>query len=235
MAEELRRLAANLAETTVAGTPAQDTAARLAHAAIDASALAGPALEGDDALLDREAFRLNVDATSLRELVQLAVQPVLWEAAGQAAALTDIDRCERGYCLLCGSWPVLAELVGSERRRVLRCVRCGSAWSWLVLLCPYCGTDDHRELGVLQLHDEREERASSRGGGERVDTCARCRGYVKGLGTFSSHSAVRLIAEDVSTLPLDAMAVAAGYRRPGDVAAATAGIPRLVREGRTVG
>ena len=226
LAGELRRLAANLAETTEVGTPAQDTSARLANAPLDVAGLARPALDGDDAVIEREAFRLNVDPATLRELVQLALQPVLWEAAAQAATLTDVDRWERGYCVLCGSWPVLAELVGSERRRILRCVRCGSAWSWLVLLCPYCGTDDHRELGVLQVARDGEAAQSP----ERVDTCGRCHGYVKGVGTFSSHSVVRLIAEDVATLHLDAAAVTAGYRRPGDVDAATAGIPRLARD-----
>jgi FdhE protein len=183
-----------------------------------------PALQGDRAALEREAQRLGADATALGDLIQLALQPSLWEALAQLQARTDVDRWERGYCPVCGAWPTLAELVGSERRRVLRCVRCGAAWSWLVLLCPYCGTDDHRELGTLTTDAK----------GERIDVCERCHGYVKAINTFTSHSAVRLIAEDVATAHLDVLATDAGYRRPGDVDVAIAGIPRLVREGRTV-
>lgn len=193
--------------------------------------LALPALQNDAPSIERAAASLGVDATTLGELVQLALQPVLWEAASQAAALTDIDTWERGYCLCCGAWPALAELIGTERRRVLRCVRCGSGWSWLVLLCPYCGTDDHRDLGSLELGADGSSGVETRG--HRIDVCERCHGYVKAVQTFTSNSAVRLVAEDVATLYLDAAATQAGYRRPGDVDAKTAGIPRLAREGRS--
>lgn len=53
------------------------------------------------------------------------------------------------------------------------------------------------------------------------------------MQTFTANSAVRLVAEDVATLYLDAAASQAGYRRPGDVDAATAGIPRPARAGST--
>lgn len=229
VAAELRSVAGNLSETAVEGTAAHATAVRLAGAPIDVGALALPALQNDAPAIERAASVLGVDATTLAELVQLAFQPVLWEAARQAAALGELDRWERGYCLCCGAWPGLAELIGTERRRVLRCVRCGSGWSWLVLLCPYCGTDDHRDLGILELGADGSDGVETRG--HRIDVCERCHGYVKAVQTFTSNSAVRLVAEDVATLYLDEAAKLAGYRRPGDVDARSAGIPRLVREG----
>lgn len=206
------------------------TATKLATATVDIAALAPAALHNDRPALERSAAELGVDATALGELVQLALQPILWEAATQAQSLTDLDTWERGYCLVCGAWPALAELIGTERRRVLRCVRCGSRWSWLVLLCPYCGTDDHRDLGTLALGAEAGHEEETKG--HRIDVCDRCHGYVKAVQTFTSNSAVRLVAEDVATLYLDEAAKDAGYRRSGDVDAATAGIPRLIREGR---
>lgn len=230
VADELRRVAQNLSETAIEGTPAQRTAVLLAGAEVDVAALALPALQNDAPAIERAAHALGADATTLGELIQLALQPVLWEAARQAAALTELDRWERGYCLCCGAWPGIAELIGTERRRVLRCVRCGSGWSWLVLLCPYCGTDDHRDLGILELGPDETGSVESRG--HRIDVCERCHGYVKAVQTFTSNSALRLVAEDVATLYLDAAATQAGYRRPGDVEAHTAGIPRLAREGR---
>lgn len=219
--DELHRVARNLAETADPG-PAQETAERLATAPIDVGPLLAPALGGDRATIEREAYRLGVDASTLGQVLDLVLQPVLWEAATQLAVLTDIDRWDRGYCPVCGAWPGLAELVGPEKRRVLRCVRCGVAWSWLLLLCPYCGNDDHRSLGVLSSDEPHE----------RVDVCMRCHGYVKAIQTYSSHPAARIVAEDVATLHLDIGATESGYKRPGDVDVSTAGIPRLVREGR---
>ena len=231
LASELTSVAQNLSETAIVGTPAHRCAVTLASAAIDVAGLASPALQNDRPALERSARSLGVDATALGELVQLALQPILWEAATQAQSLAELDKWERGYCLVCGAWPGLAELIGTERRRVLRCVRCGSGWSWLVLLCPYCGTDDHRDLGTLSLGAEAGKDDETRG--HRIDVCERCHGYVKAVQTFTSNSPVRLVAEDVATLYLDEAAMKAGYRRPGDVDASAAGIPRLVREGRS--
>ena len=161
---------------------------------------------------------------------------MLWEAAARCAALTDVDRWDRGYCPVCGSWPALAELVGAEKRRVLRCGRCGTWWSWLVLLCPYCGNDDHRSLGTLIPEDVRLTPASPASGEsrskERIDVCERCHGYVKSIATFHSVPTSRLAAEDAATVHLDVGARERGYTRPGTVDVETAGIPRLVREGR---
>jgi FdhE protein len=250
---ELARVARNLAETAELGSDAQRTAERIASAPPDVASLLAPALGGESELIDREADRSGVDRDAFARLLDLALQPFLWEAARVLGALTDIDAWDRGYCPVCAAWPVLAELVGPEKRRVLRCVRCGVAWSWLVLLCPYCGNDDHRTLRVLQEDSAAAAGArsggpsssqggpsSSQGGtsgrsGERIDLCERCHGYVKAVPSYTPTSAVRLVAEDVATLDLDVAATSAGYRRPGDVDATTAGIPRLVREGRRSG
>lgn len=67
---------------------------------------------------------------------------------------------------------------------------------------------------------------------DRVDVCERCHGYLKSVATFHSVPTPRLAAEDAATVHLDVGAVEQGYARPGAVDAETAGIPRLVREGR---
>lgn len=220
MSAELQRLARNLSETTVEGSPAQRTAERLAGGTIDVGPLLEDALNGDGQAIARGAAERGYDPEAFAQLLELALQPVLWEAAARCASLTDLDRWDRGYCPVCAAWPMLAELVGAEKRRVLRCGRCGTWWSWLVLLCPYCGNDDHRSLGTL------------REGTHRVDVCERCHGYVKAVATFTSVPAPRLAAEDAATVHLDVGAREAGYTRPGSVDVETAGIPRLVREGR---
>lgn len=213
---ELRRVARNLSETSEPRTAGQHSAEILAGAPIDVAPLLGPALDGDRASIEREALRLRLDPAALGQIVDLALQPFLWQATTQLAALTDIDRWERGYCPVCGAWPGLAELVGPEKKRLLRCVRCAAAWTWAVLLCPYCGSDDHRRLGVLM-----EE-----GSSERVDTCDECHGYVKAITAYTPSSPAKLIAEDVATADLDVVAEQNGYTRPGSIDVARAGIPR---------
>jgi len=230
-------LARNLADTSIEGSPAQRTGERLMEEWIDVAPVLQSALDGDTEAVTGFARERQLDPQAFARLLELALQPVLWEAAVRCAALTDVDRWDRGYCPICGAWPALAELVGAEKRRVLRCGRCGIRWSWLVLLCPYCGNDDHRTLGTLVGSEDqpgvssptRAERRSK----DRVDVCERCHGYVKAIATFTSVPTVRLAAEDAATIHLDVGARDAGYTRPGTVDVATAGIPRLVREGRS--
>jgi FdhE protein len=234
VATELRRLARNLSETSVEGSPGQRTAERLAAEDLDVAPLLEDALNGDSSKIARAAEKGGYDPVAFAQLLELALQPVLWEAAARCATLTDVDKWDRGYCPVCGSWPALAELVGAEKRRVLRCGRCGTWWSWLVLLCPYCGNDDHRSLGTLTAEDDRNTSTTSGDSRskDRIDVCERCHGYVKSIATFHSAPTSRLAAEDAATVHLDVGARERGYTRPGVVNVETAGIPRLVREGR---
>lgn len=180
------------------------------------------ALRGDDAAIEAAAFSLSLPLEPLRGLLQLAVQPALWAAAVRATALADLAKWARGYCPLCGGWPIYAELVGPQRERHLRCGRCGSGWAWAILLCPYCGNDDHRALGTLENPDQRESL--------RVDICERCHGYVKAIAAFTPAPAPQLAAEDVATLHLDLAARERGYERPGRVTdPSAAGTPRVPR------
>jgi FdhE protein len=232
VAAELRRLARNLSDTSVEGSAGQRTAERLATGELDIGPLLDSALNGDTEAIAQAAAAHDYDPTAFAQLLELALQPVLWEAAARCAALTDVDRWDRGYCPICGSWPALAELVGAEKRRVLRCGRCGTWWSWLVLLCPYCGNDDHRSLGTLTSEDRPSSAAGESHSKDRVDVCERCHGYLKSVATFHSVPTPRLAAEDAATMHLDIGARERGYVRPGMVDVETAGIPRLVREGR---
>jgi FdhE protein len=185
--------------------------------------LLSAALRGDSAAIERGAHTLNAPAETLQPLLELAIQPALWVAAEQGVLLTDFDVWQRGFCVVCGAWPVYGELVGAQKERHLRCGRCGAGWVWAVLLCPYCGNDDHRSLGSLHGAEEHEYR--------RIDTCEECRGYLKAIASFTRVPAPQLAAEDVATVHLDLSARERGYTRPGRIPEpATAGVPRGLRQ-----
>jgi FdhE protein len=98
------------------------------------------------------------------------------------------------------------ELRGLERRRVMRCGRCAAAWEREVLHCAFCGERDHRRQGMVTAADE-EHRV-------RVETCASCGGYLKGLTTLRPLPAWALPLEDLRTLPLELTVLERGFRRP---------------------
>jgi FdhE protein len=88
---------------------------------------------------------------------------------------------------------------------VLRCGLCASGWAVDRLLCPFCGSRDHEDLGYLYAEGDEHRRAG---------TCERCRGYVKMLATLSAIPPAELPVHDLATLHLDMIALERGYSPP---------------------
>src|SRR6185503_3768310 len=112
---------------------------------------------------------------------------------------------QRGYCPLCGAWPLLAELRGVELAQYLRCSACGSAWRARRISCPYCGTDDFRSLHSLQIDGEQRF---------RISVCDHCTGYLKVGNAFDPPPAELVALDDLASVHLDVAAIERGYRRP---------------------
>jgi len=112
---------------------------------------------------------------------------------------------QRGYCPVCGAWPLLAELRGIELAQFLRCSACGSGWRSRRILCTYCGNDDFRDLRTLQPEGEMRFRMS---------VCERCKGYLKIGNAFDPPPAELVALDDLASIDLDVTAIERGYRRP---------------------
>jgi FdhE protein len=173
--------------------------------ALDPLAMVEAALAGDHDRIKGIAAGAGLDPAALAAIAPLAAVPLL-----HACRRTCQDRLppawDRGYCPLCGGWPVIAEARGLERERRLDCGRCGTDWRVEWLRCPYCGNRDHTSLGSLVPGSSPDR--------QRVETCRRCRGYVKTLATLTALSPADLMLEDLATVHLDVAAIEHDYRRP---------------------
>jgi FdhE protein len=187
------------------GPEAASLAAATRRDALDPLALLEAALMQDEARLEALALGVGADVRALGAVAQLAVIPLL-QACGRGLAPHAPAEWPHGYCPLCGAWPSLAELRGLERARRLRCSRCGGDWRVDLLRCPYCRTDDFRQLGSLVP----EERGENR----KADTCGACRGYVKALTTLRPIPPTRVALEDLGSVELDVVALERDFRRP---------------------
>ena len=187
-----------------------------------APALAGLGAVPRTEAFAREAFRaaLDVDDDGLARLASGAgAGPDAFRAVAALLPVPFLHACSRcwsgamppgwteGFCPCCGAWPALAEVCGVERKRFLRCGRCGSAWQAACLSCPYCGMTDHGELGSLVPGD----------GGSKatIEVCNRCRGYVKAITALRAGPPAQVLLDDLASVELDLAAAARGYRRPG--------------------
>lgn len=174
---------------------------------LDAIGLTAAAINEDAAGLAAHAATLDVADDALGAVARLAAMPPLQACRRRfAAAATTAPDWSQGHCPVCGGWPTLAESRGLDRSRHLRCARCGGDWVLPALRCPFCQNADHQHLGSLVPE----------GGGEarRVETCDRCRGYVKSVATLRAWAGDEVALADLATVDLDLAAVERGFARP---------------------
>jgi FdhE protein len=114
----------------------------------------------------------------------------------------DEERWIRRYCPMCGSLPVMAQLVGVDagRVRLLSCGCCGTRWQFKRTACPFCETDSQR---IASLTIESEP-------GLRIDYCPSCNGYLK---TCCSGEEDQFLMQDWTSLHLDILARDRGLKR----------------------
>lgn len=184
-----------------AGSLAQ--AARSPH--LDARALLEAAANADDARLALQAETLGVEAEPLSAVADLAVMPLL-QALRRRFAPAMTGHWHEGYCPVCGDWPRLAELRGLERARRLRCARCGSDWEQPGVRCPFCDATGQGTRATLVSEQDGEAR--------KVETCTRCRGYLKVISTLRAWPGDEVCLADLATIDLDLVALDRDYERP---------------------
>ena len=210
----LRRNVAALAESLGAVPMAGETAAEVARRLLGdldpaaADALAEAALAGAWEAVAELARALDLDEHLVRLVVDLAVQPALRAASAVVvpdAAAAGAAGWRRGICPACGAAPLLAELRGAQRERVMRCGRCAAAWEFPRGVCPGCGERDHRRLRLLHARGEEDFR--------RVSCCERCLTALKEVAVLSPLDATGLAEMDLATAALDFLAIERGHHR----------------------
>lgn len=179
--------------------------ARVKPRRFDAVALLEAAVGQDDARIDALAAESGTDLHALRVVAQLTALPLL-QACGRALGPKVPAAWWEGYCPVCGAWPAVAEFRGLERKRWLRCGRCGGGWEAPWLQCPFCGETHHDNLAYLAPEADEQTR--------RIEICKSCNGYVKSLAIVRPLAAWAVPLDDLATVALDVAALDRGYQRP---------------------
>jgi len=159
----------------------------------------------DDARIDALAAAGEAEPHALRVVGQMAALPLL-QACARGLASEQPGTWWEGYCPLCGAWPVVVEYIGLERKRQLRCGRCGTGWAIPHLRCAFCDETGHDNLGYLTPEAGEQTR--------KIEVCYTCKGYLKGVTTVRALAPWAILLDDLTTVPLDVAALERGYRRP---------------------
>jgi FdhE protein len=199
------RVVARLLRAEPETSNVRQTAERLAADEELGSAFAPAAIAGDWEAIETAAGRQGLDPYASAVLLDHAVRPWLRLAAEAVGPLVAASGWSGGGCPACGAPPLLAELRGPERERILRCGRCGSSWSFPRLACPACGERRHQYLGYLHGEGQAEFR--------RADVCETCRSYLKAVAVLDPLGPAALLETDLATVALDFAALERGYHR----------------------
>jgi FdhE protein len=176
---------------------------------LDPERLFGEAFVQHAEHLEEVAAAAEVEPELLSTLARQAVGPLLRGYADRLLPMIgqvdDVATWTRGYCLICGGWPLVGELRGVELAQWLRCCACGASWRSQRLFCPYCANDDYRFLSTLTIEGEQRF---------RIQVCERCKGYLKVGNAFDPPPGELLALDDVASVHLDLAAIERGYQRP---------------------
>ena len=186
-------------------TDAQAIVAALRRGRLQPAELLRQVLNGEAGALHSQAAEQGLNGQLLGSLLRFSLFPALTELAAELVPKAGAAAWNQGYCPVCGSWPLLAEQRGLEQLRFMRCGLCAAEWQADRLLCAFCGTRDHQQLGYLHVEGADHERAA---------TCEQCRGYLKVLASLAPLAPLELVVQDLATLHLDMIALERGYMAP---------------------
>lgn len=169
---------------------------------IPLKALFSGLLVGDEALFENIILEFKIDKQALGFITYNSLKPSLSSCADQLASYLSKDEpWLKGYCPICGSWPILSILEGEGARRLI-CGFCWHEWAAKRVFCPFCENRDNATHQYFYSEEEKEF---------RVDVCDNCKKYLK---TLDARKADRLIyppLEQISTLHLDFKAKEMGF------------------------
>lgn len=161
-------------------------------------------LSADDSYLDTVAGNLSIEQRVLAFFIYNSVKPSLVAGAEHLATLLPPDRSMNDACPVCGGQPAMAVLE-DEGRRCVFCSFCGHKRRVPRLYCAFCGNDAQKSLGYFYSAEEPEY---------RVDTCERCKSYLKTVDKRQLNRPFYPPIEQVCTQHLDMRAQEAGYHSP---------------------
>jgi FdhE protein len=160
---------------------------------------------GNGEFIASRSGRLNLKADLLSFLAENSLRPIFEAYARELEGHVDQESWWRAYCPICGSGPVMAELVGREKKRFLICSCCGYEWRFKRIQCPFCENEERRKFKYFFADKEQKT--------YRVETCQKCKKYIKTVDTEELDDAFMPLVEDVGTLYLDVLAKKEGYTR----------------------
>jgi FdhE protein len=148
------------------------------------------------------ANNLGIDEVLLSAVIDCAMKPFLAAQAKNLLKSFPQDMWRRGYCPVCGGKPDFAYLDKEKGARWLLCSHCDAEWLFQRLECPYCRTNNQKDLAYYP--DEK--------GLYRLYVCQQCHTYLKAIDLRNAESEILLPLERVLTADMDRQGQEKGFK-----------------------
>jgi FdhE protein len=150
------------------------------------------------------AKEINIPQQMLLFFIYNSIKPsVVVNARKLSKLLPPTEVTLSGSCPVCGNMPGFAAYEGEGEKYVF-CSFCWLKWRIPRLFCVFCGNDAHQSLGYFYSEEEPEY---------RVDTCNKCKNYIKAVDARKLDRLSYPPLEQICTLHLDIKAEEAGFKR----------------------
>lgn len=113
------------------------------------------------------------------------------------------SKWQRGWCPVCGQFPINGCNIAEDNRRVLGCWLCEANWSYMRLACPVCSCLDAGKLKLLAVTEQRNH---------RLQICGECNHYLKITDNWPQDKPFDPMGENAATAYLDILAQQQGFR-----------------------
>jgi len=129
-------------------------------------------LHNREEIINQSALQLETDPLTLKFILGQLFKPLIEKQAEGLGSVTQNLNWKKGYCPVCGSFPVLSYLKETEGQRWLMCGLCSHKWRFMRTQCPFCENEDPKKLELCFVEDRAYERA---------EMCYQCKRYLVGI------------------------------------------------------
>ena len=145
----------------------------------------------------------SIDTNVLQFVSLSLVRPFRQQIAKSFLAHIDLGHWSKGFCPICGHWPVLGRLLDNGKKE-LWCCCCGTRWNFVRIGCNFCNNKNHDDLGFLTVDGYDKY---------RIYVCDKCKRYQKFLVCSEDQSGEEFDydKEYLLSVELDQAAIGAGF------------------------
>jgi FdhE protein len=129
-------------------------------------------LHNRDEIIRQSASRLETDPLTLKFILGQLLKPLVEKQAESLRSVIQNLNWKKGYCPVCGSFPVLSYLKENEGQRWLMCGLCSHEWHFMRTQCPFCENEDPKKSELCFVEGREYERA---------EMCHQCKRYLVGI------------------------------------------------------